>query len=303
MHTDTIVSLNGKIVPMTEANVSVFDRSFLYGDSLYEVVRTYEGAPFGLDEHLQRLYQSAALCHMTLSQEPDEYKNAIQKGIQAFRARPKYKDHDVYVRLVVSRGVGTIGFGLKNITTPTQYVIYIDSIEHYPTPPMDVGMSLQISKRVRNHPLALPPAMKSGNYLNNLLAYLTAVEEGYQDALMLDQQGFVTEGTTFNVFYIKRGIVVTPPSDVGILNGITRAFILQTCIENNIPVREVRFKPEQLYLADEVFVSSSLKEVLPVFNIDGKKISKGKPGALSLLLKEKFTERVLEWRSQQVGTS
>lgn len=298
MRNGTLVSVNGKMIPISEAKVSVFDRSFLYGDSLYEVVRTYDGEPFGIDEHLRRLYLSAALCQMTISQKPEEFKTAMLNGIKAFRAQPEFKDHDAYVRLVVSRGNGKIGFGLKNLETPTQYVIYVESIENFPNPPLNVGMNLQISKRVRNHPTALPPAMKSGNYLNNLLAYLTAAEAGFDDALMPDQQGFITEGTTFNVFYVKRGIVVTPPLDVGILDGITRSFIMNLCIENNIPCREVRFKADRLYDADEVFVSSSLKEVLPVLKLDGKKVAQGKPGPVTLLLKEKFTTKIQEWRSK-----
>ena len=134
--------------------------------------------------------------------------------------------------------------------------------------------------------------MKSGNYLNNLLSYLTASDAGYDDALLPDQQGFITEGTTFNIFYVKRGIVATPPLDVGILDGVTRRAIINLCVELGIPCREVRFPKEYLYEADEVFASSSLKEVLPVMNLDGKKINGGKIGTISVTLKAAFEDLV-----------
>ena len=287
----TLVNLNGKIIPIDEAKVSVFDRSFLYGDSLYEVVRTYQGKAFRLKDHLIRLGKSAALCQMKFSQTLAEYEREILKSIEAYRAQPGRENEDVYARIVVSRGSGKIGFGLKNLETPTLYAIIIEPISMFPNKEMDVGIKLQISKRIRNHPEALDPAMKSGNYLNSLLAYLTAAEAGYEDALMLDYQGFVTEGTTFNVFYVNRGIVATPPLDVGILDGVSRRIIINLCIELGIPCREVRFPKEYLYEADEVFISSSLKEVMPVTNLDGQKIGKG-AGPISMKLKKGFEELV-----------
>jgi branched-chain amino acid aminotransferase len=288
----TIINLNGKIIPISEAKVSVFDRSFLYGDSLYEVVRTYEGKPFRLKEHLARMQKSAALCQMRFSQTSAEYEREILKCISAFRAQKGREKEDVYVRIIVSRGVGKIGFGLSSIETPTQYTIIIEPISMYPNKAFAVGAKLQISKRIRNHPKALDPAMKSGNYLNSLLAYLTAAEAGFDDALMLDNQGFLTEGTTYNLFYVNRGIVGTAPIDVGILDGVTRRAVINLCIEMNIPCREVRFPKEYLFQADEVFISSSLKEVMPVLNLDGKKISSGKPGPITNKLRDAFKDLV-----------
>jgi branched-chain amino acid aminotransferase len=288
----TVINLNGKIIPIAEAKVSVFDRSFLYGDSLYEVVRTYQGKPFRLKEHLARMFKSAALCQMTFSQTSEEYEREMLKSIAAFRAQIGHENEDVYVRIVVSRGSGKIGFGLKSIETPTLYVIMVEPISLFPNKPFSEGIKLQISKRIRNHPKALDPAMKSGNYLNSLLAYLTSAAAGFDDALMLDQQGFMTEGTTYNLFYVNRGIVATSPLDVGILDGVTRRAVLNLCVEMSIPCREVRFPKEYLYEADEVFVSSSLKEVMPVLNLDGKKIGKGKPGAITAKLKDAFNALV-----------
>jgi len=292
----TIININGRIIPpvdiIKQANVSVFDRSFLYGDSLYEVVRTYEGKPFRLKEHLARMEKSAALCQMKFSQSSAVYEKEMLRSIAAYRAQPGKKNEDVYCRIVVSRGCGKIGFGLKNLESESLYVIMVEPISLYPTPPFVQGTKLQVSRRVRNHPKSVDPAMKSGNYLNNLLAYLTAADAGYDDALLPDQQGFVTEGTTFNVFYVKRGIVATPPLDVGILDGVTRRAVINLCVELGIPCREVRFPKEYLYEADEVFVTSSLKEVLPVLNLDGKKINRGRAGPVAAVLKAAFTDLV-----------
>jgi branched-chain amino acid aminotransferase len=284
--------LNGEILDPADAKVSVFDRSFLYGDSLYEVVRTYRGKPFRLKEHLVRMEKSAKLCQMRFSQTSAEYEREMLKSIEAYRAQPGKQDEDVYVRIVVSRGSGKIGFGLGNLETPTLYAIIVEPISMFPNKPFEKGTKLQISDRIRNHPKALDPAMKSGNYLNSLLAYLSAAEAGYDDALMVDQQGFMTEGTTFNLFYVNRGIVATAPLDVGILDGVTRRAILNLCIEQGIPCREVRFPKEFLYEADEVFVSSSLKEVLPVLDLDGKKIGNGKAGPITRKLRDAFDDLV-----------
>ncbi len=288
----TLINLNGEILDPADAKVSVFDRSFLYGDSLYEVVRTYRGKPFRLKEHLVRMEKSAKLCQMRFSQTSAEYEREMLKSIEAYRAQPGKQDEDVYVRIVVSRGSGKIGFGLGNLETPTLYAIIVEPISMFPNKPFEKGTKLQISDRIRNHPKALDPAMKSGNYLNSLLAYLSAAEAGYDDALMVDQQGFMTEGTTFNLFYVNRGIVATAPLDVGILDGVTRRAILNLCIEQGIPCREVRFPKEFLYEADEVFVSSSLKEVLPVLDLDGKKIGNGKAGPITRKLRDAFDDLV-----------
>jgi branched-chain amino acid aminotransferase len=284
----TVININGQFIPVSEATVSVFDRSFLYGDSLYEVVRTYQGKPFRLKEHLKRLEKSAVLCQMKFSQPMEEYEREILRSIEKYRSQPGKQNEDVYVRIVISRGAGKIGFGLKNLETPYLYVIYVEPISMFPNKPFEEGSKLQISARTRNLPNALDPAMKSGNYLNSLLAYLTGAAAGYDDALMLDYQGFMTEGTTYNIFYVNRGIVATSPLDVGILDGVTRRAILNLCIELGIPCREVRFPKEYLYEADEVFVSSSLKEVLPVYDLDGKKINRAKPGPITRKLKDAF---------------
>jgi branched-chain amino acid aminotransferase len=291
---NAILNVNGQIVTPEKAKVSVFDRSYLYGDSLYEVARTYRGKFFGLKEHLDRLAQSASLARMVLKQSSEDYAREIARTFDAFRAQPGMRDTEAYCRIVVSRGEGRIGFGLECLTSPTLFTIYVQPLEPPTAAQFEKGARLKISDRVRNAPKALDPAMKSGNYLNSLLAYLEAVTDGYGDAIMLNADAHVTEGTTFNVFYVNRGIVATPPLDIGILEGITRREVIAAARAIGIPVREVRFPKERFYEADEVFLSSSIKEVFPITQVDDKKIAEGKPGPITRKLAEAFRKRVAE---------
>lgn len=261
---NTIINVNGQILNPDEAKISVFDRGFLYGDSLYEVVRSYHGEFFLIDEHLKRLEKSAELCRMVLGQSLSVYKNEIFRTFQIFRAQPKHEKVEAYARIIVSRGIGKIGFGLSCLLSTTQYVIIIQPIDAPTAEQFKVGMKLKVSDRLRNDRRALDPAMKSGNYLNSVLAYLEAASEDFGDALLCNAEGHITEGTTFNIFYARRGIVATPPLDIGILDGLTRKRVIQQASELKIPVREVRFPKERLYEADEVFLTSSIKEVFPL---------------------------------------
>lgn len=285
---NAIINVNGQIMNAEEAKVSVFDRGYLYGDSLYEVVRSYSGEFFHLDEHLERLEKSAQLCRMILGQSLKVYRDEIYRTFQIFRSRPKNAHCEAYARIIVSRGVGKIGFDLQCLLSATQYTIIIQPVET-PTPEKyKKGLNLRISDRLRNDRRALDPAMKSGNYLNSLLAYLEAAAENYEDALLCDSEGYVTEGTTFNIFYVRRGILATPPLDVGVLDGITRRHVLQLADLAEIPVREVRFPRERLFEADELFVTSSIKEVMAVTQLDRKKIGDGKPGKVTRQLHEAY---------------
>ncbi len=288
-----IVNLQGTLMLAAEARVSVFDRSYLYGDSLYEVVRSYGGRFIDsqMKGHMDRLWQSAKLCHMTISQTPEELVQACEDAL-AFFKKQAFATQEVYCRLVLSRGTGRIGFGLKSLLTPTQYAIIVQPVESPSADAHAKGMKLQIVSRFRNHPNALDPAMKSGNYLNNLLAYLEAAADGFDDALLCDADGFMTEGTTFNIFYVRRGILCTPPLPVGILDGITRRTVIRLAGEMGIEVREIDFKKERLYEADEVFATGTVKEIMAVTQVDRHKFSKGRPGPITLKLQEAFRSEV-----------
>ncbi len=283
-----VVNVNGNVTNGRDATISVFDRSYLYGDSLYEVARTYKGKLYKLPEHIQRLRKSAELCHMIIAQDDDVLMTEMQKTLEAFQ---KSNSAEAYVRIILSRGIGKIGFGLQSLLTPTLFTIIVQPIEELTAEKFKKGFNLSIVSRWRNPPQALDPAMKSGNYLNSLLAYLEAQHEGAEDALMCDYQGFVTEGTTFNVFYVKNGILATPPLNVGILAGITRIQVIETARRMGFEVREVLFPKERLFEADEIFVSSTLREVFPVTVLNGKKVNNGKPGPITQKLSEAFHDK------------
>ncbi len=286
---DAIVNINGTIFEdPSQAKVSVFDRGFLYGDSLYEVARSYRGKFFMIDDHMVRLEKSAELCKMELDKTTEIYKNEIYKTFHQFQKKEGRQNTEAYMRIIITRGVSKIGFGLKNLLTPPTFVIIIQPVEIYTSEQKEKGMKLKIVSRIRNDARALDPAMKSGNYLNNLLSYLEASEENFDDALLCNSEGHLTEGTTFNIFYIKKNILVTPPLDIGILDGITRRHTLTLAQKLGIEVRETRFPPEKLKEADEVFVSSSLREVYPVSQVDDAVIHGGKPGPLTRKLAEAY---------------
>lgn len=290
---NTVVNINGTCLPShrsNEGNISVFDRSFLYGDSLYEVIRTYNGRFVFMPEHLRRLRESAKLCHLKIKQSDRELSHYVKSSYAEFcklyAKNLGSKTPDAYIRIVVSRGTGKIGFGLNNLLTPTTVVTYVLPLTQPTKADFEKGYTMRVVKRLRNDPRALDPAMKSGNYLNSLLAYLEAQDEGDTDALLVNHMGFLTEGTTFNIFYAKNGIVATPPLDIGILDGITRRQIIQEAKKLGIEVREIRFTKERLYEADEVFLSSTLKDAFPITYVDGKKIANGKPGPITRKLKK-----------------
>jgi branched-chain amino acid aminotransferase len=229
----------------------------------------------------------------------------IEETLRAFRSRNSSQhasSAEAYVRLIVSRGIGKIGFGKNCVLSPTQYVLIVQPLEPPTDAQFQAGLKMQISKRLRNDPRALDPAMKSGNYLNSLLAFLSGAEDGFDDALMCNSDGFLTEGTTFNLFYVKRGVLVTPPLEIGILDGITRRKVLQIAARLGIDARETRFPRERLYEADEVFLTSTIKEVFPITQVDDRKIGKG-PGPLTRRLREEFGKLVAQEMMSQAEAS
>lgn len=291
---EAIVNVNGQIISSQDvpeqAKVSVFDRSFLYGDSLYEVARTYKGKLFAVQEHLERLEKSAGLCRMILGQPLEEYAREMERTVQAFYAVPGNKGKEAYCRIVVSRGTGKIGFGLECLLTPTQYVIITQPLAELTSATWEKGCKLRVVERLRNDARALDPAMKSGNYLNSLLGYLEARAEDFDDALFCNADGHITEGSVFSVGYVKRGILVTSPLDIGILDSITRKNLLRIARELGMETREVRFPKERLYEADEVLWFSTTREAFPVLQVDEHRIGNGKPGPFTKKLYEGYLD-------------
>ncbi len=285
------LNVNGEIlVDALTPCIPAFDRSYLYGDSLYEVIRTYRGQFLYMEEHLTRLAKSAELCHLRLSQPLSFYRDECKKTLRAFQAKPGLRDTEAYCRIVLSRGTGKIGFGTENLLTPTTFVVIVQPLNPPTEAQWEAGFRYRIVDRIRNDRRAQDPAAKTGNYMNSLLAYLEGTKEGFHDALLLDSQGFMTEGTTFNLFYVRRGIIATSPFTSGILDGITRKTTIGLARKMGYEVREVLFPKERLYEADEVFMTSTIKEVFPVVQIDDVKIANGKPGKITRELKQAFTQ-------------
>lgn len=269
-----LVNLNGTIAPT--GTVSVLDRGFLYGDSVYEVVRTFRRQHFGLQEHLERLRASAAYLYMDVPWTDAEVRSQVERTLE------QADGEEFYVRIVVSRGTETRISLQPSPDLQPSLIIIVSPISPELVLP-EQGHSLKIVARPRNDQRALAPAAKTGNYLNNILALLEAQQLGADDALMLNPQGQVTEATTSNLWIVKAGTVYTPALESGILSGITRYFLLQILQEQQIPYKEVLLTPEELWSAEEALLSSSVRLLMPVRQIDDYELPHC-PGEITQLL-------------------
>ena len=278
------ISVNGRITPPGEAVVPVLDRGFLYGDSVYEVLWWHRGAPIQLDEHLDRLQRSADRLYLDLGHDRTELLEAMQATVAATGAR----EHDeVYVRLIVTRGAGALGLAVDPAARPHQVVIVAPA--RRPAP--GHALALVVVERERIGRRALDPAAKTGNYMNNALALHEARAAGADDALLLNADGWVTEASTANVYGVERGAVVTPALEAGLLEGTTRRRILALAAELRIPAREEPVRPERLRAAEEIFLSSSVRGIVPVRSLDGHPIGTQWPGPVTARLRAAFEAR------------
>ena len=262
------VYLNGKIVPSKEAVISVFDHGFLYGDGIYETLRVYDGVVFKLDEHIRRLFRSASLIGLTIPFDVDHIKIAIYETLIANALR------NAYVRLTVSRGRGSIGLDPDLCTEPT-IVIIAQELKEYPKAFYENGISLIIAETRRNLKEAVNPRIKSLNFLNNILAKIEAKKKGAYEAIMLNVNGKLTEGTISNVFFYKDGILCTPSLDCGILDGITRGMIIELAGREDLKVKEGKFTKKDIYSAEEFFLTNTTMEVMPVSKVDDQEYTVG----------------------------
>jgi branched-chain amino acid aminotransferase len=256
------IYLNGTLVPEHEAVVSVYDHGFLYGDGIYETMRSYGGVVFMLDEHLGRLERSASLIGLTLPLDGDALRAAIHETLRANQMA------DAYVRITVSRGEGSPGLDPALCVKPT-VVIFTGRMKPYPPEFYDGGVPVIVAGTRRNLKEALDPRIKSLNFLNNILAKREALESGAFEALMLNHEGFVAEGTVSNVFLVARDVVCTPSLECGILDGITRGHVIALAREKGFDVVEGKFTREMLLGAEEVFLTNTSMEVMPVGQVDG----------------------------------
>ena len=275
--------LDGKLVDEADARISVFDHGLLYGDGVFEGIRVYSGKIFELAAHIRRLYQSAKAIRLEIPLSQSKLVNAIEKTVEANGVI------DGYIRLVVTRGNGTLGL---NPFTCEKSIIFIiaDTIQLYPEELYEKGLKVISATTVRNHPLAIPPQVKSLNYLNNILAKIEALDSNVPEAIMYNHEGYVAEATGDNVFIVRNGVIYTPPVEAGALEGITRGVVIRLAKEENIEVVEKNLTRFNLYICDEFFLTGTAAEVIGVVEIDGRVIGDGTPGPVTKLLRKKFFE-------------
>ena len=292
-----LVSLDGKLVPPEAALVPVLDRGFLYGDSVYEVCRTYRGVPFALDRHLKRLQGSADRLALSLPSAA-ELTAEVERTLQAAG------NAESYVRIIVTRGEGRFGLA-PHLSDERRVVVIVKPLELPSDAQFERGLKIAVVPLRRNSPRTLDPAAKTGNYLNSVLALAQSQKLGADDAVMLDLVGRVTELSTSNIFFVKDRVVVTPALVLGLLEGVTRALVMELAKAEGFLVQEAFFGPEALADADEVFVTSTLREVMAVTSLisahEGntavRPIGKGKPGPVVQRLRAAFSAHVEEWLS------
>jgi branched-chain amino acid aminotransferase len=271
---DTVVIIDGEVQEPGESRVSVFDHGFLFGDSVYEVVRTRDGEPFMLTAHVERLRRSAAEIYMDLPYTDEDLEEEVGRAIQ------KVDGREAYVRIIVTRGAGELELHPVTCARPTLVLIARPLVR--PSERLyREGVRLAIVPRRRTHPQSLNPAAKTGNYLNNVLAIIEARRRGADDAIMLNADGHLTEGTTANVFLVREGIVRTPSLESGILEGITRGLVIRLVEEEGLDFQETLLGAEDLRDADEAFLTSTTRDVMPVREVDGSPLRGGAPGPVT----------------------
>lgn len=281
------VWIDGKLVDKAEARVSVYDHGVLYGDGVFEGIRVYSGRIFECDAHLQRLYDSARAIRLKIPYSAAELRAAMEQTLKANNFV------DCYIRLVVTRGAGSLGIDPAKCPTPCVYII-TDLIHVYAEEMYEQGIAVIISSVIRTHPLSLSPRIKSLNYLNNILARIEANDAGCPEAIMLNQDGNVAEATVQNVFTVKGGKVVTPPVTDGALDGVTRRVMIELCGRLTIPCVEKSIQRHDLYIADEIFLTGTGAEVMPVTRVDNRMIGSGQSGPITGKLLEAFRRHIRE---------
>lgn len=281
--TSLMIYLNGRLVPKEQAVVSVFDHGLLYGDGVFEGIRAYNGRVFRLKEHLERLYRSARAIVLEIGLPIAEMEKAVLDTLRANNLR------DAYIRLVVTRGVGDLGLDPKKCPKATVFII-ADRIALYPPECYSDGLEVNTVSTRRNSSQALNPNIKSLNYLNNILAKIEAGLSGAREAIMLSLEGYVAECTGDNIFFIKGNRLVTPPTVAGALEGITRAVVWDLASVAGLAPEEMLFTPFDLFTADEVFLTGTAAEVIPVVRIDARTIGAGRPGPKTQKLIQAFRE-------------
>lgn len=275
------IYINGKMVNREDAKISIFDHGFLYGDGVFEGIRSYNGRIFKLKEHIDRLYRSAKAIMLQI---PISKEELIQDTLMTVRTN---KIRDGYIRLIVTRGVGDLGLDPRKCKE-LSIVIIADKVSLYPKELYEIGLEVITVPTRRNIHEAISPSIKSLNYLNNILAKIEANNAGFSEAIMLNSDGYVCEATGENIFIVKENKLITPPTWAGILEGITRNQVMEIAKEKGIDCCEDVLTRYDLYNAQECFLTGTAAEIVPIIKIDGRQIGNGKPGHITLQLTEMF---------------
>lgn len=279
------VYLNDGLVDISEAKVSVMDHGLLYGDGIFEGIRLYDGCIFKLEEHLERFEYSAKSIMLNLPRSRREISDAIRETCRANNLK------NGYIRLLVTRGEGSLGLSVRNCKSP-QLIIIANTIQLYPEELYVQGLKIITVPTQRCSPASLPPTVKSLNYLNNILAKMEAEYSGYHEALMLNDKGYVAECSGDNVFIVQNSELITPATSSGALKGITRGVVFEIAEELGIPWREGNITRYDVWVADELFLTGTAAEIVPIIEVDARIIGTGKPGVMTTRFMENFRRRV-----------
>src|SRR5438128_1643367 len=295
------VNVNGRVSDQERAVISVFDHGFLYGEGVYETIRTYNGQPFLFDRHLRRLRTSAGMMALPVPLT-DEQLDATLRDTMSAAGFGEAGGQEAYIRILVTRGIGELSYDPAACPDPSIVMIVKPHVE----PPREVfekGVGVALVPIIRNHPGTVNPLIKSNNLLNNALAMQEAFRRGGFEGVMRNYRGELAECTQSNLFVVKDGAALTPPIEAGLLPGITRAFLFEVGRENRIPVREAVLKDEDLFGADEAFLTSTTREVVPIVRVDGRRIRAGRPGSITRALLDGYRKKAQELTRAAIAAS
>jgi branched-chain amino acid aminotransferase len=278
------VSVNGRVTGEHDAVISVFDHGFLYGEGVYETLRTYQGRPFLYDRHMARLRRSAELIALPIPFSDTE----LAEQIEATR-RASAIAGEVYIRILVTRGIGDLTYDLRATPTPSVVIIVKPHVDPPPEVYLD-GVRVVIVDIIRNHPGSVSPMIKSNNLMNSALAMQQAIARHAYEGIMRNYRGELTECAVANLFIAKNGTILTPPVSAGLLPGITREYIFELAGRVGVNAREETLRDEDLYAADEAFLTGTTREVVPIVTVDDRTIGTGRPGPVTKRLRDAFRQ-------------
>jgi branched-chain amino acid aminotransferase len=285
------VYVNGTIRPAAQAVVPVYDHGFLYGEGVYETLRTYNRVPFLYDRHMRRLRASAGHLHLDVPYSDAALRGWIDETVEA--AGDLGTTNEAYIRILHTRGVGELTYDVDATPTPT-LVIIVKPVEETPARVREQGIRIALVSVMRNHPASVNPIIKSNNLLNNALAMQEANRRGGEEGLMCNHRGELSECSQSNFFLVRGGAVLTPKSAAGLLEGVTRAFLFDVGRDLGIEVRDDTLYPKDLETADEIFITSTTRELSPVTRVDDRVIGSGRPGPVTLALLDGYRRRAHE---------